>query len=161
MSFVYEKSSKTWQKFICFYQFFRSVKQNVLNSRLFFKGMANSDRLSHTVDRKTGGKTIVEGTKDEVWGSGQPLDSVYCLDQSKWTSQGIMGEILSEIRESYWSSTRPINSGYPSQNQAISRPWSTVSECIHGCSIYIPTHHAVPKTGVRVPTHNKLPCNTP
>ena len=62
---------------------------------------------------ETGGKTIVEGTKDEVWGSGQPLESPFCLDQSKWTSQGIMGEILSEIRELYWATARPPSSGYP------------------------------------------------
>ena len=69
--------------------------------------------LMETLVYETGNKTIVEGTKDEIWGSGQPLDSVHCLDQSKWTSQGIMGEILSEIRESYWATTRPTHPGHP------------------------------------------------
>ena len=68
--------------------------------------------LMETPVYETGGKTIVEGTKDDVWGSGQRLDSVHCLDQSKWILQGIMGKILSEIREAYWSSTRPTNTDY-------------------------------------------------
>ena len=48
--------------------------------------------------RSTGTLTIVESTYDDLWGTGIPLKDRNCLDSSKWTSQGIMGEILMEIR---------------------------------------------------------------
>ena len=48
----------------------------------------------------TGDKTIVECAKDVVWGNGVPLAMDHCLDSTKWLSQGgILGEILTEIRE--------------------------------------------------------------
>ena len=46
----------------------------------------------------TGDKIIVECAKDKVWGTGWPLASEHCLDQVRWHSQGILGEILCEIR---------------------------------------------------------------
>ena len=117
--------------------------------------------LMETLVFETGGKTIVEGTKDEVWGSGQPLDSVFCLDQSKWTSQGIMGEILSEIRESYWSSARPFNSGYPTQNMQLVTPGVPLHGPFMGCPSHVSTHHTVSETCLRIPTNIKLSCNAP
>ena len=47
---------------------------------------------------KTGNRVIVECCKDAVWGNGVPLHDDKCLDQSLWVHQGIMGEILEEIR---------------------------------------------------------------
>ena len=46
---------------------------------------------------------IIECTKDMLWGTGVPLDNEKCLDSSMWKgrgtkNQGIMGEILCEIR---------------------------------------------------------------
>ena len=46
----------------------------------------------------TGNKTIIECTKDTVWGCGIALHDENCLTKTKWTNQGIMGEILQEIR---------------------------------------------------------------
>ena len=46
----------------------------------------------------TSNKTIVECTKDSVWGCGLALQDKNCLIKTKWTNQGIMGEILQEIR---------------------------------------------------------------
>ena len=48
---------------------------------------------------RTGTKTIVEATKDDIWGTGVALHSPNCLIRTKWTSQGIMGEILQELRD--------------------------------------------------------------
>ena len=50
-----------------------------------------------TLLNKTGNKKIVECTNDRLWGMGIPLNKAECLDQSKWTGQGILGEILEEI----------------------------------------------------------------
>ena len=47
----------------------------------------------------TKNKTIVECTKDSVWGCGKPLADETCLDKSMWVNQGIMGEILESIRQ--------------------------------------------------------------
>ena len=47
---------------------------------------------------KTGSKRIVECASDKLWGTGVPLGDPDCLDPTKWTSQGIMGQILECIR---------------------------------------------------------------
>ena len=52
-----------------------------------------------TLLHKTGQKQIVECTADHLWGTGKPLGDPACLDTSKWTSQGIMGQILESIRD--------------------------------------------------------------
>ena len=46
----------------------------------------------------TGDKTIVECAKDTLWGTGLVLANENCLDHVRWESQGILGEILCEIR---------------------------------------------------------------
>ena len=33
-----------------------------------------------------------------MWGTGVPLHVDNCLDKSQWTSQGILGEVLQELR---------------------------------------------------------------
>ena len=48
--------------------------------------------------QKTKGKKIVECTKDAIWGCGLPLKDDNCLDSTMWTTQGIMGITLGEIR---------------------------------------------------------------
>ena len=47
----------------------------------------------------TGNKTIVESTSDSFWGSGVPLYRQDCLNPRQWLSNGIMGEILMDIRD--------------------------------------------------------------
>ena len=47
---------------------------------------------------KTKGKRIVECSKDSVWGCGMAIHHEKCLDTTMWTGQGIMGEMLEEIR---------------------------------------------------------------
>ena len=46
---------------------------------------------------ETGDKVIVECCKDQVWGTGVPLYDDKYLDESLWSNQGIMGEILEPI----------------------------------------------------------------
>ena len=57
----------------------------------------------HMLLDHTKNKLIIECTKDMLWGTGVPLDNEKCLDSSMWKGhstkkQGIMGEILCEIR---------------------------------------------------------------
>ena len=47
---------------------------------------------------KTKGKRLVECSKDATWGCGMAIHNDKCLDTSLWTSQGIMGKMLEEIR---------------------------------------------------------------
>ena len=49
--------------------------------------------------QKTFGKRIVECTKETPWGCGLALKDENCLVPTKWTSQGIMGTMLEEIRQ--------------------------------------------------------------
>ena len=61
----------------------------------FQQNLVAMDTLLH----KTGQKQIVECTADCLWGTGLPLGDPACLDTSKWTSQGIMGQILESIHD--------------------------------------------------------------
>ena len=61
-------------------------------------------------------KTIVECTKDSVWGCGKPLADDSCLDKTLWVNQGIMGEMLESIRQSL--QTLPLS--YPSYDSCSS-----------------------------------------
>ena len=54
--------------------------------------------LADILTNCTGTKTIVECTTDRLWGNGISLGMDYCLDPDRWTSQGLLGEILEEIR---------------------------------------------------------------
>ena len=62
------------------------------------KFLQNEPLLNILVER-TGMKTIVESTTDPIWGTSVPLQSPHCLNTTKWTSQGILGEILQTLRD--------------------------------------------------------------
>ena len=63
----------------------------------FYQNSCLRDVLIHC----TGDKQIIESAKDKFWGTGIPLQDDDCLNPRKWLSRGpgIMGEILTEIRE--------------------------------------------------------------
>ena len=44
-------------------------------------------------------KEIVECASDKVWGTGYTLSKPDCLNRRRWVGQGILGEILTEIRD--------------------------------------------------------------
>ena len=48
--------------------------------------------------RKTGNKIIVECASDRLWATRIPLSDPNCLDDTKWISQGILGQMLESIR---------------------------------------------------------------
>ena len=48
--------------------------------------------------KSTGDKMIVEACHDQLWGTGIPIMDKDCLNRDKWSSQGILGEILCELR---------------------------------------------------------------
>ena len=48
--------------------------------------------------RKTGSKRIVECAADHLWATGIPLNDPTCLDETKWISPGILGQMLESIR---------------------------------------------------------------
>ena len=54
--------------------------------------------LANILINCTEAKTIVECTTDRVWGNGVPLGMDHCLDPECWIRQGLLGEILEEIR---------------------------------------------------------------
>ena len=47
----------------------------------------------------TGDRKIVESSRDKVWGTGVPLRDDRCLVESSWHTQGLLGKILTHIRE--------------------------------------------------------------
>ena len=86
------------------------------------KFLQNPELLDILLTR-TGTKTIIESSKDDVWGTGVALHNPNCLKKNKWLSQGqgIMGEILQELRDTARTtsvptpgSTNPADNSLPS-----------------------------------------------
>ena len=48
----------------------------------------------------TGNKLLVESSKDNIWGTGIPLFRWDCLQCKYWSGNGLLGELLMEIRDS-------------------------------------------------------------
>ena len=42
---------------------------------------------------------LAESSYDPMWGTGLPLKNVHSIDPSHWKNQGLLGEILMEIRD--------------------------------------------------------------
>ena len=79
------------------------------------KFLQNPELLDFLLTR-TGTKTIIESTKDDIWGTGVVLHNPNCLKRNKWLSQGqgIMGEILEELRDTLRATPRTTNpTNYP------------------------------------------------
>ena len=55
----------------------------------------------------TGDQTLIESSRDKEWGTGIPLHDDRCLLPDKWTSQGLLGKILEEVRASLQPSPAP------------------------------------------------------
>ena len=66
------------------------------------KGLrAKFSQNSHLKERllSTGDKNLAEATKEKLWGCGVGLYEQGCLDSSRWTRRGIMGDTLISIRD--------------------------------------------------------------
>ena len=59
--------------------------------------------LMDTLIRRTENKTIVECTKDRLWGTGSALSEESCLNRDRWITQGILGRILERILNEFKS----------------------------------------------------------
>ena len=70
---------------------------------------AQNPGLSDILLKCTENKHIVESTTDRFWGTGIPLVSNDCLDNRKWISPGLLGEILEEICSELASTDSPAN----------------------------------------------------
>ena len=68
----------------------------------------------------TADETLAEASYDELWGTGKPFFHKDCMIRSKWTSTGILGEMLMEIRAKLRPST-------PSNNTVSETPTATVT----------------------------------
>ena len=78
----------------------------------FIENKTPRDVLLH----KTSGKHIVECTKETPWGCGVTLKDDNCLIPTKWTSQGIMGTMLEEIRQELTSYNIQHTAPIPASN---------------------------------------------
>ena len=56
----------------------------------------------------TNHKTLVECCSDRVWGNGVSLFDENCLKPEFWTSQGILGEILEDVRSKIHESIQSL-----------------------------------------------------
>ena len=62
---------------------------------------------------KTGNKRIVECATDRLWATGLPLSDPACLDDTKWISPGILGQILESIRSEQLMAFGHMYHNYP------------------------------------------------
>ena len=69
---------------------------------------------------ETGDKTLIESGYDKVWGTGIPLHDVRCLDPTAWRHQGILGELLGEIRQELRTIQGVAFKGEPVMEVAVS-----------------------------------------
>ena len=76
----------------------------------------------------TGDKVLVECSYDELWGNGIPLGDEFCLDRERWTNQGILGEILMEVRTELKCTTE--KSDVPNLNTDC----TSTQECVENAS---------------------------
>ena len=77
--------------------------------------------------RKTGSKRIVECATDRLWATGVPLGDPASLNEMKWISPGILGQMLENIHSEYLSiHDTPTNYHYQSAN--IGNPSLTEAE---------------------------------
>ena len=81
----------------------------------------------HAMDcliRKTGNKRIMECATDRLWATGIPLSDPSCLDETKWSSPGILGRMLESIRN---EQTLHLTSSHGYQND-IAQPSLVTSQ---------------------------------
>ena len=81
------------------------------------KGKFDENPDLKTVLLKTGNKIIVECSLDETWGTGIPINDLQALKQNRWINQGILGEILEELRNNY---SREETSTEGTEDQSVS-----------------------------------------
>ena len=73
--------------------------------------------LANILLKCTENKAIVECTTDRVWGNGVTLAMDFCLDPRRWIIQGLLGEILEEIRSELKKSTSATTSNMEVEQQ--------------------------------------------
>ena len=82
---------------------FDSKAWNNVAEELCYEGVRQKFlQNQHLLDEllRTGNKTLVESSYDDVWGTGIPLSNRNCLVKEQWKSIGILGNILMGVRES-------------------------------------------------------------
>ena len=122
------------------------VAGNICHPGIHAKFLQNPVALD-TLLTKTGRKQIVECTSDRLWGTGIPLGDPLCLDTSKWISQGIMGQILENIRDEALHSMQPFHHSMQPLLQSFAMSSSTLSQ----------QHQTVPQTLCHPPTSQTPP----
>ena len=80
-------NAETWQQ-IAKETCIPGIKANFIQNPLLLEFLCTTKPLK-----------LAEGTYDRLWGIGLSLNDKDCLKPSKWVNQGILGEILEEIRE--------------------------------------------------------------
>ena len=115
--------------------------------------------LMHVLLEKTSNKTIVECANDRLWGNGKALADESCLNRDLWISQGILGQILENIRTEFVSCRIP-----PTTNSLI----NGFSRSNEGSSLYStstayssnPMHTIAMQPAVFCPTQIPVPTTT-
>ena len=91
---------------------------------------------------KTGEKTIVESANDRVWGTGMTLGNPECLNRDRWVSQGILGELLEEVRAQQHHRAPVLREAYPLPLLLVLIQWNQLqTKCYQLLIIHNISHH--------------------
>ena len=75
----------------------------------------------------------MESANDRVWGTGMTLGNPECLNHDRWVSQGILGELLEEVRAQQYHQTQqpvsapPITTGYNQSMEPIANKMLSIA----------------------------------
>ena len=91
---------------------FKDSKWDECAKSLCQKGIAKkfwqNPRLMEALTN-TGSKVLVESAGNKLWRTGVRLHKAGCLDSTLWSGNGILGEILCEIRQEYFQQNPTAN----------------------------------------------------
>ena len=102
------------------------VASNICHPGIRAKFQQNPIAMDALVHR-TGNKRIVECATDRLWATGLPLNDPSSLDETKWISQGILGQILENIRSEQVMKMDHVYHTYPQAASLILLPHQLAS----------------------------------
>ena len=96
-------------------------------------------QLMHLLIEKTANKTIVECANDRLWGNGKALAEESCLNRDVWITQGILGQILENIRAEF-TGKRQSMSLFTTMNESAIRHATPPPQAVSNTYIPTPMH---------------------
>ena len=99
---------------------------------------------------RTGSKRIAESAADQLWGSGRSLGDPLCLDTSNWISQGLLGQILENIRDEFMQ-TLPLVHTITTQSTVLPPVTYGLTPTVNSNPLPLPANNHIASEPVPIP----------